>query len=78
MNRYRVLSSTLIIFSFIFFVFIINSYFDKKREQKYFYSLMNKKIDFMYNTVVKNSFEEQLFKRANAIISFENCSVETN
>lgn len=72
MSRFRVLSSTLIIFSFIFFVFIINSYFDKKREQKYFYSLMNKKIDFMYNTVVKNSFEEQLFKRANAIISFEN------
>ncbi|WP_228289358.1 sensor domain-containing diguanylate cyclase [Poseidonibacter lekithochrous] len=26
----------------------------------------------MYNTVVKNSFEEQLFKRANAILSFEN------
>ncbi|QKJ24582.1 sensor domain-containing diguanylate cyclase [Poseidonibacter lekithochrous] len=72
MSRFRVLSSTLIIFSFIFFVFIINSYFDKKREQKYFYSLMNKKIDFMYNTVVKNSFEEQLFKRANAILSFEN------
>lgn len=72
MSRFRVLSSTLIIFSFIFFVFIINSYFDKKREQKYFYSLMNKKIDFMYNTVVKSSFEEQLFKRAKAIISFEN------
>lgn len=72
MSHFRVLSSTLIIFTFIFFVFIINSYFDKKREQKYFYSLMNKKIDFMYDTVVKNSFEEQLFKRANAIISFEN------
>lgn len=71
MRNNRVLYTTLIIFSFIFFVFIVNSYFDKKREQKYFYSLMNKKIDFMYESVVKNSFSEQLSKRSDAIISFE-------